>query len=295
MAFGDPQGNFGASGGYGGNFGGAGGSSLGSSPGGPAYGGLGYGGMSPGGYSPSTYGANALGQGGVPGFGARVMAARALAQKLAFQGKYPNFQGNKIAQQPQKKSPSQVTPIVNTPPTQVVPEEPIPNFWEGYDPLSSINKPGINGWPSAWGGYGQLPANQWGAYNNFPKGGMPGGGWQGLNSGYGNQTPDTPDYHGPGGLGGLQLGGPALPGQTYTVGENGPETLHMAPGGGGQVVPHNPGDRMRGAMQQLRQWHAGRQNANGRAGFGGRPGPMISPGPAPFQVGSPNLALRGFA
>jgi hypothetical protein len=48
------------------------------------------------------------------------------------------------------------------------------------------------------------------------------------------------------GAAGRQFGGPVAPGGQYTVGENGPETLQMGPGGGGQVIPHNPADRLGG-------------------------------------------------
>jgi len=49
----------------------------------------------------------------------------------------------------------------------------------------------------------------------------------------------------------LQFGGPAEPGKTYTVGENGPETLRMNRGGGGYVTPHNPRDRAVGLRRQF--------------------------------------------
>jgi hypothetical protein len=119
----------------------------------------------------------------------------------------------------------------------------------------------------------------------------------------------NPNY---GGMG-RQFGGPVAPGQQYTVGENGPETLQMGPGGGGQVIPHNPMDRlgsMRPEMMQqfhqlLQQWRQGRpdrpqgpmtpdmrgdwqqakQDWRGmrpdRPQMMQPPGPQISPGPAP--------------
>jgi len=323
MPQGDPGGNFAGSGGYGGNFGGAGGASMGSSPGGPAHGSLGFGGMSPGGYNSTTYARNMAGLPGTPGFGARVEANRAnynrrqqLAQARAQLEKFPN---NVSLQRRVTKlqSPGVVQPAVTTPPTEtesppeLMEEPPYPGMQGAPYPAGIY---GNNWLDNTTTGYGTGDFPTQGPYgsgaraapvNNFAGSGATG---VGTNPSYGFSGFAGDVARGVSGLGGLigdsvrgwggilggnrQFGGPVEPGQQYTVGENGPETLQMGPGGGGQVIPHNPMDRLGSMnpqmMQQLFQMQ--RQFGGGNQGPGGQPPAGPQPAPRPqggggFQPG----------
>lgn len=160
-------------------------------------------------------------------------------------------------------------------PGKIVPQ-PIP-----IDPVTGIPipqpKPSLPSYNYMGPGLDLYQSNK---YSNFPAGGLTPNFNDQHGVGYGgageyNQSPgDYIDHDIGGGFGPkdqsrLQFGGPALPGQTYTVGENGPETLQMGPGGGGQVIPHNLMDRMRGPI--------------GGMGPRGPGGPIAQPGipPAP--------------
>jgi hypothetical protein len=303
MAFGEGGGgNFAGTGGYGGNFGGYGGAGAGY---GGGYGGsAGYGVGSAnrvvnnpgGGFSPSNVGAGGWG----------IMGSDSASGGGINTGNPTN---NALTPAQRARRAAAIAA------GQAAAAEPgIPNFYEGYDPLGSINMPGTHGWPSAWGGYGQMPADQWGANGNFPSGPMHGGAWQGLNSGYGNQTPNTPDYQSPSGLGG---GTSAAMSSLAADSNASPEmrTMQGQPSGGSQQIspqmqqfrdamlawrgqrPNRPEDMQApGAKDQwsslMDAWRQGRpdmmkppmQPGGGNIRPSRPPGPMISPGPAPGSM-----------
>jgi hypothetical protein len=137
-------------------------------------------------------------------------------------------------------------------------------------------------WPNNISGYGfETDARtNTGAYNPHAA--------SNLRTGYGGGNVNAePDWSGSqtGGIRGYQFGGPVAPGQRFTVGENGPETLQMNATGGGQVIPNNPMDKLGGMNPQMMQAMFQLMQQQGKPG--GMPqapqaNPMVPPKP-PMQ------------
>lgn len=166
-------------------------------------------------------------------------------------GNFSGFNTTPVRRSPYNPVTGQPIPIN---PITGQPVEQFPNLYEyNYDPLSSIGVPGVYGWPSAQGGYTPMSPDQYGANTDFPGGYSEfGGNWQDLNSGYGNQTPDTPDYNAPGSLGGY---GRMAATSSFAADPNAPSGIMTMMGG-------QPGGQGRPMGRPMRP-----------------PGPMINPGP----------------
>jgi hypothetical protein len=220
--------------------------------------------MSPGGYNSTTYGLNAAGLGGpgsgVAGFGPRVAAARAARERaIAAARAAGTAMGGVVS-----VSGSGVRPGTGVKPgTGVRPGAGVPAPTAQWQNINS-------------GFYNPNTPQDWNNnYNPFDDIGY-GANWNNMNSpNYGANNP----LGGYGGILGRQFGGPVAPGGQYTVGENGPETLQMTPGGGGRIIPRNPIDRMRGGWQSHTGggWRGPMEGGRmDRVGFGMNPRHMMN-------------------
>jgi hypothetical protein len=315
MPQGDPGGNFAGTGGYGGNSPGYGGASNQSGSGG--YGGTtGWGTQfGPGGFTAGLTGAgglnpNGLGNGsmygspnlasfgtgwpamGVAGFqpGPKQRAAQAAQapKRQPFSGAGPTPTSPTVTAPVTPRPKPPIDPVTGLP--QFTPED-LPQDYNTHIPGTPIttptyqnpNWPNINqspDWEPIHGGWN--PPN-----NDF--GGFQEGGFAGSFGGFTNDMGNigNPQVQGPNNR---QFGGPVAPGGQYTVGENGPETLRMGPNGGGQVIPHNPMDRLGSMnpqmMQQMFQLMR-QQKKMAPAQQGMQPPPMPVRNPTPPMAAPP--------